>query len=105
MRKTLDEIIEVLIKHKHNLKEKFSVLRIGVFGSFAKGKETEKSDIDIYIEFDIEKITFAKYLELIDYLEGIFGRKVDIITRDSVETIRIPHIKEEIKREIIYAEN
>ncbi|MGB9600098.1 MAG: nucleotidyltransferase family protein [Myxococcota bacterium] len=103
MKKKPDEIIEILIRHKQELKEKFGIIKIGVFGSFVKGKETKKSDIDIYVELDIEKVTLSKYLELVAYLESLFGRKVDILTRDSVETIRIPHIKEGIKKEIIYA--
>ncbi|RUM33496.1 MAG: nucleotidyltransferase [Archaeoglobus sp.] len=100
--KTLHEILKILEIHKQELKERFGVLKIGVFGSIARGEETGKSDIDIYVEIDLEKMSFSKYLELIDYLENLLGRKVDLLTRDSVETIRIPYIKEEIKGSIVY---
>lgn len=101
--KNLQEIIKILEAHKQELKERFGVLKIGIFGSIARGEETEKSDIDIYVEFDLEKITFKKYLELVEYLENLLGGKVDILTKDSIETIRIPYIKEEIKKSMIYA--
>ncbi|RMH01948.1 MAG: nucleotidyltransferase [Aquificota bacterium] len=102
--KALPKILEALKAHKQELRERFGVLRIGVFGSVARGEETEGSDVDIYVELDLEKMTLEKYLELIEYLENLLGaKKIDLLTRDSVETIRIPYIKEEIKRTIIYA--
>ena len=101
--KTLDEIIKILGKHKQELQEKFGVLSIGVFGSFAREEETQDSDIDIYVEFDLQKLTFSKYLELLEYLEKLLGRKVDLITKGGLESIRIPYIKEEIKKDLIYA--
>ena len=84
------------------LEEKFAVLRIGIYGSFAEGKETEESDIDVYVEFDMDRLTFDKYLELIEYLKELFGRKIDVITKDGVESIRVPHVKESIKRSVVY---
>jgi len=50
--------------------------------------------------------TSFKYLQecgLVGFLEKLFGRKVDILTPDGIESIRIKHVKEEIKREIKYA--
>jgi len=99
----IDRIMKVLKDHKEELKRDFSVKKIGVFGSYTREEQTPESDIDIYVEFDIKNLTFDKYLELIDYLEKLLGRKIDLITKYGVETIRIPYIKEEIKRSLIYA--
>jgi len=99
----IDRIMKILKEHKEELKRDFSVKKIGVFGSYTKGEQTSESDIDIYVEFDMKNLTFDKYLELIDYLEKLLGRKIDLITKYGVETIRIPYIKEEIKRSLIYA--
>ena len=99
----IDRIMKVLKEHKEELKRDFSVKKIGVFGSYTREEQTPESDIDIYVEFDIKNLTFDKYLELIDYLEKLLGRKIDLITKYGVETIRIPYIKEEIKRSLIYA--
>ena len=99
----IDRIMKVLKDHKEELKRDFSVKKIGIFGSYTREEQTPESDIDIYVEFDIKNLTFDKYLELIDYLEKLLGRKIDLITKYGVETIRIPYIKEEIKRSLIYA--
>jgi len=98
----LEKILETLRKHRDEIIQRFGVVRMGIYGSFVRGEESEKSDIDIYVEFDLDKLTFEKYLELIEYLENLIGRKVEIITRDGVETIRIPYIKKEIKENIVY---
>jgi len=99
----IDRIMRILKDHKEELKRRFSLKKIGVFGSYTRGEQTPESDIDIYVEFDMKNLTFDKYLELIDYLEKLLGRKIDLITKYGVETIRIPYIKEEIKRSLIYA--
>jgi len=99
----IDRIMRILKDHKEELERRFSLKKIGVFGSYTREEQTPESDIDIYVEFDIKNLTFDKYLELIDYLEKLLGRKIDLITKYGVETIRIPYIKEEIKRSLIYA--
>ena len=99
----IDRIMRILKEHKEELKRGFSVKKIGVFGSYTREEQTPESDIDIYVEFDMKNLTFDKYLELIDYLEKLLGRKIDLITKYGVETIGIPYIKEEIKRSLIYA--
>lgn len=67
------------------------------------GEETAESDVDVYVEFYVEELTLEKYLKLIEHLEALLDRKVDLITKDGVETIRIPYIGESIKRGLIYA--
>ncbi len=49
--KTLNEIKKILLEHKQELKEKYKVKSIAIFGSYARGEQTEKSDIDILVEF------------------------------------------------------
>ncbi len=99
---TFEEILEIIRNHKKELRERFAVKRIGVFGSFVKGTATKGSDVDFFVEFRIEELTFDKFLALIDFLEALTGRKVDIITRDGLKTIRVPQVKEDIERNIIY---
>ncbi|GIW47698.1 MAG: hypothetical protein KatS3mg078_1575 [Deltaproteobacteria bacterium] len=101
--KDMETILKKLKEHKEELIRCFSVKKIGVYGSYARGEQTSESDIDIYVEFDMESLTYERYLGLIEYLEKLLGRKIDLVTKDGVETIRIPHIKEEIKRSVIYA--
>ena len=56
---------------------KFGVKRIGLFGSFLGRKQTSKSDVDILVTFD--NVTFRRYIGLLQYLEKLFNKKVDLV--------------------------
>ncbi|MHC1590850.1 MAG: nucleotidyltransferase family protein [Candidatus Helarchaeales archaeon] len=99
---TKEEILKKLRENKEKLKN-FGVKKIGIFGSFMRGEANRKSDIDIVVEFDRGKAIFKNVSGLLDFLEEIFGREVDLLTPDGVESIRLKHVKEEIKRGIEYA--
>lgn len=73
---TSKTIIEKIKKEKMKLKEK-GVKKIGLFGSYAKGKQKQTSDIDLLVTFD--KIDFDNYMDLISFLEKILKRKVDLV--------------------------
>ena len=90
-----------LIEEKYPyLSTEFGVERIGIFGSVASGIEREDSDIDIVVE--LKRPIGLKFIELVEYLENLFDKKVDVLTRDGIENIRIREIAEDIKRSIIY---
>ena len=95
---------EIIRKIRENRKkiESFGVKKIGIFGSIVRGEAKKDSDIDIVVEFERGKASFKNFCALVDFLEELFGRKVDILTPDGIESIRIKHVKEEIKREIEY---
>ncbi len=67
----VDRIIKILKEHKKELEKNFSIKEIGIFGSYIRDEQIKESDIDIYVEFDIEKLTFDKYLKFIEYLEKL----------------------------------
>lgn len=69
-------ILEFLRKNKDYLKQNFEVTSISLFGSFARGDENEKSDIDLLVDMPPD---LHNLVGVIDYLESAFGRKVDII--------------------------
>lgn len=93
------EIIRILEKHRDVLL-KYKVKRIGIFGSFARGEQNLKSDIDFFVDF--EEPSLENFMGLSHFLEDLFGRKVEILTPAGVESIRINYVKEEIQRSIIY---
>ena len=93
-------VIETLRAHKVEIKERYSVRRIGVFGSYARGEQKATSDIDVLVEF--EKPTFDNFMDLAFYLEELFGRKVDLLTPEGVKGIRIKEIAKEIMESVIY---
>ncbi|RLI99544.1 MAG: nucleotidyltransferase [Candidatus Aenigmatarchaeota archaeon] len=101
--KTLEEIKKVLKEHKKELKEKYGVKRIGIFGSFARGEQNERSDVDVIVEFENGKATLDNFMELTELLEKIFGRKVDLLTKEGVKSIRLKDVRKNIEERAIYA--
>ena len=101
VKKKLNEnkIISSLRKHKDVL-SKYMVKRIGLFGSYVKGKQRTDSDIDFVVEF--EKPTFDNFMNLAFYLEDLFGKKVDILTPEGIRSIRVKKVAENIVREVVY---
>ena len=101
-------VIEILKQHENEIKDRFGVRKIGLFGSYTRGDQGEKSDIDLVVEFNLTafgknfKGLYDAYINLSSYLEKLFGRRVDILTPVSIDTIRIKKISDEIKRSIIY---
>jgi len=96
---TRARIIKTLRDHDETLK-KYSVKRIGLFGSYARGKQKRGSDIDFLVEFD--KPTYDNFYDLIVYLEKLFGRKVEVLTPDGVDSIRVPEVAQSIRDSVVY---
>ena len=96
---TSKEIISIL-NEKKNILERDTVKKIGLFGSFTKDKQNKNSDIDLIVEFGNPDLD--NFMNLVDYLENLFGRKVEVLTPIGVDTIRIKEVAEDIKRSVIY---
>ncbi|SMP08260.1 hypothetical protein SAMN06265339_0601 [Desulfurobacterium pacificum] len=96
-----EEVIKILQKHRKDI-EKFGVKRIGLFGSVARDKANEKSDIDFVVEFGKGKATFKNFGGLIEFLENLFHREMDILTPEGIKSIRIKSVRERIKKEVEY---
>jgi len=86
-----------LTAHISELKDRFKVRRLGVFGSFASGHESEKSDVDVLVEFD-EPVDIFTFMELKEYLESLLGREVDLVTEKALK----PPIREEVLKQVLY---
>ena len=93
------DILEALRRHRPDL-ERFSVKTIALFGSYAKDAQTDSSDLDFVVEFS--KPTYDNFTSLEQFLEQLFGRRVDILTPAGVESIRVPRISEDIKRTLMH---
>lgn len=76
------------------------VKSIGLFGSFLRNDVKEDSDVDLLVDFHSGKKSFDNFMELAFYLEDLFGRKVEIITPQSLSKYIGPHILKEV--EIVY---
>jgi predicted nucleotidyltransferase len=93
----VEELKNILAENKEKIREKYGVRILGIFGSYARGEETEISDIDILVE--LEKPIGLKFFELWDYLETLLGVKVDLLTTGAVR--QKPLLWESIKEELI----
>jgi predicted nucleotidyltransferase len=67
------------------LKEKFSLRRLAVFGSVARGTASDGSDVDILVEFD-RPAGFDEFMDLRFYLEDLLGARVDLVTSKAVRS-------------------
>jgi predicted nucleotidyltransferase len=95
--KTFDELKQVLSLQKQSICENYQITEIGIFGSCARGEQTESSDIDILVDYETAP-TFIMLVELRDYLSQLFELKVDIITKNGLK----PRIRERVLAEAIY---
>ena len=91
------DVLRIIRGIQSELADRFTVRRIGVFGSFAKGDQGPESDVDIVVE--LAEPTFDHYMDLKFRLEEVLKRPVDLVMADTVK----PRIKPIIEREIVYA--
>lgn len=88
--------IELISKNCSELKEKFGVKKIGIFGSFARDEQKKTSDIDILVELE-KPIGIFQFLDLEEYLSKLLKRKVDLVTKKAIKkTIQKAVLKETI---------
>jgi len=94
-----DEIICFLSDNLSNLKAEYNISKIGLFGSFARDEQDEKSDVDILLEFEpgTENL-YEKKTKLKEFLKSRFQRDVDLCREKYVK----PYVKDYLKKEVIY---
>ena len=91
-----DEVLSILKREAHVLKDRFGVTNVGLFGSVVRDEAKDSSDLDLLIELDPESITYKKYLDLEVYLQSLFPRKIEIVTMDGVSPYILPYISREV---------
>ena len=96
--KSLEEVKDILARNKGALRERFKVKELGLFGSFVKGRQKKRSDIDVLVVFEEGYKTFDNYMDLKFFLEGILDAKVDLVLKNTLRE----EIKEHVLSEAIY---
>jgi hypothetical protein len=89
--------LESIRAHMNELRKDYLVSKIGVFGSCARGEDTETSDVDILVEFS-EPVDMFHFIRLQNHLTNIIGRKVDLATPQAIK----PRIKDRVMQEVLY---
>lgn len=92
-----DNIIRKINSEMPNLREKYQVEKLGIFGSVARNESAAESDIDILVEFTTP-VGFFRFIRLENYLSEILGKKVDLISKKALKAV----IKEDVLKEAIY---
>jgi uncharacterized protein len=99
--KTRDQILTFLAQNKKLFRDRYHIIRIGLFGSYARGEQTTKSDVDLLVEF--EENTQDLYdlkIQIKEFIKESLGIEVDICREKYIK----PRIKSSILKETVYAE-
>ncbi|MGH7774949.1 MAG: nucleotidyltransferase family protein [Candidatus Binatia bacterium] len=93
---TLDELISVLKRHLPEIRERYGVRAMGIFGSYIRGQQRKRSDLDILVEFDNGTLTLFQFVELRDFLSDLLKVKVDLVEKRALKPAIGKHILEEV---------
>jgi len=97
---TRDTILHRLRENYPELSAQFGVRRIGLFGSFANETANEASDVDLIVDF--EQPIGLRFVELVEYLETLLGKRVDVLTPAGLRGIRLPAVARRIEESVIH---
>lgn len=81
--------------------ERFGVNSVGLFGSFVRAEQNDQSDVDLLVDFEPDKKSFDNFMNLAFFLEDILGRKVDLVTTQSLSPYIGPKILAEVEYGVI----
>ncbi len=99
--KTRDQILNFLSQNKKLFRDRYHIIRIGLFGSYARGEQNLKSDVDLLVEFEENtQDLYELKLQLKEYLRKNLGIEVDICREKYIK----PRIKNSILKETVYAD-
>ncbi len=97
--KNIDEATAILREHKAEVVRKYRVTEIGIFGSFVRGEQKRRSDVDILVEFDQRNIPgLLTLIEMEGYLEKLLRKKVDLVRKGGIR----PELRKNILKEVVY---
>ena len=84
-----------LLKANSQKLRSYGVANLSIFGSFIKDKPTADSDVDLLVDFDPNQKSYDNFMDLSFFLEDLLGRKVEVVTPQSLSKYIGPHILRE----------
>ena len=96
MPRTRDDILKILEANREKIRS-YGVQRIGLFGSCARGESSAQSDLDFVVDFQVK--SFDAYMDLKEFLENLFGCRVDVVISDAIK----PRLRRAILQEAVHA--
>ncbi len=94
--KNKKELIAKILSHQEKIRS-YGVSRMGIFGSFARDEAKETSDVDFFVEMPREYKTLKNFSSLYDFLTSLTGRKIEIVTPQSLSKYMGPYILKEVE--------
>ena len=91
-----DDMVKVLQQQGADLRQRFGVQHLSLFGSVSRHEATAESDIDLLVEF-VGPATFDRYMDLKFFLEELLQCRVDLVTEAALR----PRLKTTIEKELI----
>ena len=92
--KIAEEIKNILAEYEEELRSKFHVKKLGIFGSYARNEQRENSDVDIMVDF--EGPIRLEFVDLAECLETILGVTVDLVPRDAIKANRWKYVAQDL---------
>jgi uncharacterized protein len=92
-----DQILQALTRHRDTIRA-LGACRLGLFGSQARGEASEASDLDFLVEFEPGAKSFDSYMDLKEFLEDLFNRRIDLV----ISVVLKPRLREGILRDTVY---
>ncbi len=94
---SIEEKIEILKRLKPELQKQYGVSSLGIFGSFVRGKQKRKSDLDILVDFERVPTLFG-FIRLERFLSSELNIKVDLVMKSALK----PTIGKYILNEVVH---
>ena len=94
--KQLKQIQTILASSKDELRKRYKVKELGIFGSYAGGKQKKSSDVDILVKFN-PNATLFDFVGLGNYLEEKLKLKVDVVSENGIR----PELKSSIVKDVV----
>jgi uncharacterized protein len=94
---SLDAIIQTLKATLPELRDRYGVISLGVFGSYVRGEQTSESDLDLLVEFDHRPMTLLQFIALEYELSDRLQVKVDLVEKSALK----PNIGDRILQEAL----
>lgn len=92
----VEKIMKKLNENMPTLREKYKVKTLGIFGSYIRGEEKKKSDVDILVEFE-KPLGLLEFVGLELQLSKLLGKKVDLVMKTALKPKIGKHILEEVQ--------
>ena len=94
--KTKKELIERILSGQNKISS-YGVQQLGIFGSFVRDEADEGSDVDFFVHFSPQHKTLKTFVGLANYLKALLGRKVEIVTPQSLNKFIGKYIQQEVE--------